>query len=123
MNAGDVELGPELRSFKESTGGLKSALRGHRIGSNDFIRTAHNSFVRRMDQLNADLYLAQEADVTAETAARKRAGLSAKRGRKPGRKKKKADTDFGFHFIAYVPAGGYVWELDGMRPKPRRLGT
>ncbi|KAJ6440904.1 Ubiquitin carboxyl-terminal hydrolase isozyme L5 [Purpureocillium lavendulum] len=116
MNAEDVELGRELQGFKSSTQELDSALRGHRIGSNDFVRTAHNSFVRRMDQLNADLYLAQDVDEAKTKAARKRVGKGKQR------KKSKDDVDFGFHFIAYVPAGGYVWELDGMRSRPRKVG-
>ena len=36
--------------------------------------------------------------------------------------KAKEDHDEAFHFIAYVPVDGVVWELDGMRRQPVRLG-
>ncbi|PWI72521.1 ubiquitin carboxyl-terminal hydrolase, family 1 [Purpureocillium lilacinum] len=118
MNAQNINLGTELQNFKASTQGLESALRGHRIGSNDFIRTAHNSFVRRIEQLNADLFLANEAD----TAAKAKARAPRKRTVKAA-KQEQADVEYGYHFIAYLHAAGHVWELDGMRPKPRDLGT
>ncbi|KAL3952283.1 hypothetical protein ACCO45_014000 [Purpureocillium lilacinum] len=116
MNAENINLGTELQNFKASTQGLESALRGHRIGSNDFIRTAHNSFVRRIEQLNADLFLANEAD----TAAKAKARAPRKRTVKAD-KQEQADVEYGYHFIAYLHAAGHVWELDGMRPKPRDL--
>ncbi|POR36474.1 Ubiquitin carboxyl-terminal hydrolase isozyme L5 [Tolypocladium paradoxum] len=125
MNADEAELGEQLRAFKESTRDLSTPLRGHRIGSDGFIRAAHNSFVRRVDQLSADLCLANEADAARLKPARKRA--APKKGKeqqqRTASKKKKPNVDYGFHFIAYVPAGGHVWELDGMRTKPRNIGT
>lgn len=35
---------------------------------------------------------------------------------------KKSDDDEAFHFVAYVPNGGQVWELDGLKKGPIRLG-
>ena len=32
------------------------------------------------------------------------------------------EADESFHFIAYVPVDGMVWELDGMRRQPVQLG-
>ncbi|PNY24403.1 Ubiquitin carboxyl-terminal hydrolase isozyme L5 [Tolypocladium capitatum] len=130
MNADDAELGEQLRAFRESTRDLSTPLRGHRIGSDSFIRAAHNSFVRRVDQLNADLCLANEADAARLKPAGKH-GVPKKgkqqqpppASKKRKRKKKRPSVDYGFHFIAYVPAGGHVWELDGMRTKPREIGT
>ncbi|KAJ4002623.1 hypothetical protein NW752_012443 [Fusarium irregulare] len=118
MNAEGIDLGDKLRAFKESTKDLNTALRGHQISQNNFIRTIHNSFTRRMDHLNADLFLENESCEAKSTSKRR----SAPKGRRraPSRKTMR-DLDYGYHFIAYVPAGGYVWELDGLQNKPCRL--
>ncbi|KAM0427212.1 hypothetical protein ACHAPT_007640 [Fusarium lateritium] len=118
MNADGLDLGDRLREFKESTMDLNTALRGRQLSKNTFIRTIHNSFTRRMDHLNADLCLENEVSDAKTTKPRKRAAPC--KGKKPLRKKK-VKSDYGFHFIAYVPAGGYVWELDGLQSKPHRL--
>ncbi|PNP84402.1 hypothetical protein FNYG_02031 [Fusarium nygamai] len=119
MNAEGIDLGEKLRTFKESTRDLNTALRGHQISKNNFIRTIHNSFTRRMDHLNADLCLENEAsDAKTSTSKRRTVG---KKGKRAPPRKKKSNTEYGYHFIAYVPAGGYVWELDGLQYKPRKL--
>lgn len=120
MNAEGIDLGEKLQAFKRSTSNLSTALRGHQISKSKFIRTIHNSFTRRMDHLNADLFLENEAmDAKASTNKRR---APTKRGSRALPRKSKANSDYGFHFIAYVPAGGYVWELDGLQKKPHRLG-
>ncbi|KAF5003395.1 hypothetical protein FDECE_10052 [Fusarium decemcellulare] len=118
MNAEGIDLGDKLQDFKNSTKDLNTALRGRQLSKNTFIRTIHNSFTRRMDHLNADLALENEASEAKSSKARRRA--APKKGRKAPRKKK-VRSDYGFHFIAYVPAGGHVWELDGLQSKPHRL--
>lgn len=115
MNSEGVELGPKLQEFKDATRGLSTPLRGHALSSNTFIRSVHNSFTRRMDHLNADLFLEGEA---AESKKKKRRGPA--KGKKS--KKQKVKSDSGFHFIAYVPANGSVWELDGLKTRPVCLG-
>lgn len=61
-----------------------------------------------MDMLNSDLQLKNES--------------TFKRSR--GSKKGNASADFeaGFHFIAFVPAMGKVWKLDGLERQPQALG-
>ena len=64
------------------------------------------SRVRKMDMLNGDLSLKNEA---------------------MSRKKSKAinlneDDDASFHFIAFVPVQGKVWKLDGLERQPQILG-
>lgn len=121
MNADEIELGDNLRDFKESTKDLCTALRGHQLSRNPFIRKIHNSFTRRMDHLNADLLLENEVSDANAKQAKKRAAPK-KSARAPARrKKKKPKAEYGFHFIAYVPAGGHVWELDGLSSKPHKL--
>ena len=115
MNQKDVEIGDELRHFKESTKDLSTVLRGYQLDRNVFIRKTHNAFARRMDLLNSDLYLENDASASKS----KKRSKASKRKRNS---KKRDDTDYGFHFIAYVPSDGHVWELDGLRGRPHKLG-
>ncbi|KAM0667873.1 hypothetical protein MY8738_007359 [Beauveria namnaoensis] len=119
MNHADIDLGSELKAFKAATAEMSTAVRGYKLGSNRFIRKTHNSFARRMDCLNADLFLENEA-FDAKPRKRASASRSTSRKKKP---KKRNSSDYGYHFIAYVPSGGFVWELDGLRGKPRKLGS
>ncbi|OHF04391.1 ubiquitin carboxyl-terminal hydrolase, family 1 [Colletotrichum orchidophilum] len=116
MNSAGVDLGQDLQNLKDSTSSLSTPLRGHALSSNTFIRSVHNSFTRRMDHLNADLFLETEA---AESKKKKRRGPAKKKKRI---KKQKIDSESGYHFIAYVPANGSVWELDGLKTRPVCLG-
>jgi len=43
--------------------------------------------------------------------------------KKRPQKTKKADEDAAFHYIAYVPIGDKVWELDGLHQQPLCVGT
>lgn len=115
MNADNLDLGERLQNFKESTKGLSTAIRGHSISSNSFIRKIHNSFTRRMDQLNADLCL--ENDVSDSKKS-----VSRKASKKKHLSRKAALEEYGYHFVAYVPCNGNVWELDGLRNNPLKLG-
>ncbi|EGX96601.1 ubiquitin carboxyl-terminal hydrolase [Cordyceps militaris CM01] len=119
MNHTGIDLGSQLQAFKEATAELSTAVRGYELGRNTFIRKTHNSFARRMDCLNADLLLENEA---SDAKSRKRASASRGTSRKK-KSKKRHSADYGYHFIAYVPSGGFVWELDGLRGKPRKLGS
>ncbi|KAL9946953.1 hypothetical protein ACHAQF_007144 [Verticillium nonalfalfae] len=135
MNS-DVELGPELQAFRDATKDMCFALRGHALSQNAHIRTIHNSLTRKMDHLNADLCLSNGAAAFQKNAKKRAkaaaaAGTTTPKKRKssaaatatPRRKKKtKVDSDSGFHFIAIVPRHGAVWELDGLKNGPVRLG-
>ena len=41
---------------------------------------------------------------------------------KRGTKSVVSEAEEMFHFIAYVPVNGVLWELDGLRRQPVRLG-
>lgn len=58
--------------------------------------------------LNSDLQLKNEA--------------TSKRPRSAKNSHDFADSDAGFHFIAFVPAMGKVWKFDGLERQPQALG-
>lgn len=66
-----------------------------------------NGFVRKMDILNGDLQLKNDAEA-----------------KKRGSRTKSAEDESiaGFHFIAFVPIDGKVWKLDGLERQPQNLG-
>ncbi|KAL8683070.1 MAG: hypothetical protein Q9186_000980, partial [Xanthomendoza sp. 1 TL-2023] len=104
-NVPDLKLGDPLQQFKEFTAGFTPALRGDAIGNFEFVKTVHNSFARKMDMLNADLQLKNDAS-----------------SRKKSKAKTSDEDDAGFHFIAFVPVQGRVWKLDGLERQPQNLG-
>ncbi|KAK2794975.1 hypothetical protein FQN52_006854 [Onygenales sp. PD_12] len=107
-NVDEIELGEQLQHFKDFTMPFTPALRGDAIANFEFVKRVHNSFARKMDVLNADLQLKQEAT-----------------SRKPRGKKASQDyddTEAGFHFIGFVPAKGKLWKFDGLERQPQNLG-
>lgn len=72
-----------------------------------------------MDLLNAALGLQNEAD-----NKKKRARLAKQKKKKPKRSKAKSDKDSSsaYHFIAFVPVGQRVWQLDGLTSTPVCIG-
>ncbi|KAL1983079.1 hypothetical protein VTN96DRAFT_492 [Rasamsonia emersonii] len=107
-NIEGIELGENLKNFKDFTTPFTPALRGDAIANFEFIKRIHNSFARTMDMLNSDLQLRNEAMT--------RRSLSAK-GQQDDN-----TSEAGFHFIAFVPVMGRVWKFDGLERQPQGLG-
>ncbi|KAJ5767930.1 hypothetical protein N7533_000513 [Penicillium manginii] len=103
-NISDVDLGENLQQFKDFTMPFTPALRGDAINNFEFVKRVHNSFARKMDILNSDLSLKEEA-----TSKRSQKQMSG-------------DEDATFHFIAFMPAMGQVWKLDGLERQPQAIG-
>ncbi|CAK7262885.1 hypothetical protein SEPCBS57363_000273 [Sporothrix epigloea] len=120
MNCERLVLGDHLTRFKAATQPLHPALRGHMLSTNETIRSKHNSFARRIDMLMSDLSLKLE---WAEAAAKKGKPASARRSSKKRTRRRASNDEAAFHFIAYVPMGKDVWELNGMQEKPLKLGS
>ncbi|CAK8993976.1 Ubiquitin carboxyl-terminal hydrolase isozyme L5 (UCH-L5) (Ubiquitin thioesterase L5), partial [Durusdinium trenchii] len=94
LNAGDagVDVGPNLRDFQSFCGGLDPETAGEAINNLEEVRFAHNSFNRPEPFISDDS------------------------GRVAGK------NDDVFHFIAYIPFKGKIYELDGLKPGPICLG-
>lgn len=107
-NIEGIDLGENLRHFKDFTMPFTPALRGDAINNFEFVKRIHNSFARKMDMLNSDLQLKNEA--------------TSKRSRSAKKSEDYSDTEAGFHFIAFVPAMGRVWKFDGLERQPQALG-
>ncbi|MCJ1429256.1 hypothetical protein MMC29_007169 [Sticta canariensis] len=108
-NVPDIDLGDNLQAFKDFTREFTPALRGDAIANFRFVKEIHNSFARKMDILNGDLQLKNDAK------AKKRGGKSTNSA--------EDESVAGFHFIAFVPINGRVWKLDGLERQPQNSGA
>lgn len=116
----DLQFGDQLRDFKTATQDLTPALRGFELGRNQFIRSVHNSFARRMDILDSDLILENKSTSRKGPKKAKKSVSNRKPAKKP--KKPTRQASYAFHFTAYVSAGDAVWELDGLKNHPVKIG-
>ncbi|KAI1385232.1 cysteine proteinase [Hypoxylon trugodes] len=119
MNAKDVNLGGDLQGFREETSLLPPPHRGRVLDEDDFIRSVHNSVARRIDLLAEDLVLDNKYEESLKKK-RPRGKSSSSSSSRQSRKKRNIETNY--HYIAYVPVNGQVWELDGFQVKPLCLG-
>ncbi len=83
-----INIGPALTDFREFTMALPPEYRGEALSNSELIRDVHNSF-------------AKSSPFVDETT------------RHPD--DESADA---FHFIAYTPINGTLYELDGLQPAP-----
>lgn len=92
MNKTDnVDIGTEMKDFREFTMVLPPEFRGEALSNSDLIREVHNSFARS----------SPFADETQKTG----------------------ESEDVFHFIAYTPINGKLYELDGLQPAPISHGA
>ena len=89
---GDIDVGTQLRDFKEFTSGFPAEFRGEALSNSELIRDVHNSFAKSSPFV----------DETQRTAT---------------------EDDDVYHFIAYTPINGILYELDGLQPAPIAHGA
>ncbi|KAL2131863.1 hypothetical protein VTI74DRAFT_4496 [Chaetomium olivicolor] len=83
-----INIGPALTDFRDFTMALPPEYRGEALSNSELIRDVHNSFSR-------------SSPFVDETQ------------RHPN-----DEGDDAFHFIAYTPVDGTLYELDGLQPAP-----
>ncbi len=90
-----VDVGADLRAFRDFAMALPPDLRGEALSNSELIRDVHNSFARA----------SPFADETRRAA------------RDP------SEAEDAFHFVAYTAVGGTLYELDGLQPAPISHGA
>lgn len=98
-------LSKELQDFKEYSTDLTPPLKGLAVANYEHVRNIHNSFARKAEMVDCDIYLAEQM---------------VKKGKRVNNGGD-AEDDEVFHFIAYVHVGDALYELDGLRRQPVKL--
>ncbi|KAI8821878.1 ubiquitin carboxyl-terminal hydrolase [Fimicolochytrium jonesii] len=109
LNCSDVpgiDIGDELRRFKEFTRDFSPAMRGLALVNSHALRTAHNSFARQTDLPVLNYPIPEN-----HTPKSKK------------RKHEEDEQDPPYHFISYLMYRGSVWEVDGLKRWAKRLGA
>ncbi len=115
-----VDLGEALEDFRSNTVGMTPKDRGLALDRFDHVRDVHNSFATDFDKMNVDLRLKQDVALAEK---RKKAATSKRPRKKRKDDEESLEDESGFHFVAYVPANGHVWRMDGLERLPRELGS
>ncbi|XP_054716085.1 ubiquitin carboxyl-terminal hydrolase BAP1-like [Uloborus diversus] len=91
LNCPQIFLGPTLARLKEHTTNMNPENKGYAIGNTPELARAHNSHAKPEPRLLPE---------------KSHGGTSVGR------------TVEAFHFVSYVPIGGRLFELDGLKPYP-----
>ncbi|KAK9460067.1 ubiquitin carboxyl-terminal hydrolase [Lipomyces oligophaga] len=100
-----LDIGQHLKQFKEFTTTFNPANRGSALANFDFLRQNHNKYARAADLRDTEV---QNYICMME--------------RKRKRKLYQSEDNDTFHFIAFAPVKGVLWELDGLNSSPSIIG-
>lgn len=87
-DAGHIDIGEPLREFREFTMALPPEFRGEALSNSELIRDVHNSFAKSSPF--ADETQRSSGDTSEDV----------------------------YHFVAYTPVDGVLYEMDGLQPAP-----
>ncbi|ROV92681.1 hypothetical protein VSDG_06550 [Cytospora chrysosperma] len=85
-----IEIGEKLREFRDFTMALPPEFRGEALSNSELIRDVHNSFAK--------------SSPFADETQRGNSGADG--------------SEDVYHFVAYTPVGGTLYEMDGLQPAP-----
>ncbi|KAK9457686.1 cysteine proteinase [Dipodascopsis uninucleata] len=102
LNHTEIDIGDHLKGFEEFTRNFSSVARGLALANFDSLRRVHNSFASASEMYESSMSL-----------------MRAARAKKVSDKDEDEDV---FHYVAYVPSNGRIWELDGLISDPVDLG-
>ncbi|KAF5331816.1 hypothetical protein D9611_008902 [Ephemerocybe angulata] len=139
LNCPGIDIGPELENFKRETQDMSPVMRGLAATNLPILRETHNALARPADKRAALNSLATATMNAKKEKEKQKAESSKPRPRKrlktddtPPKKRKgkekekpaatEEEAEESFHFIAYIPAHGKVWELDGFKSGPLEVG-
>ncbi|KAK3325330.1 ubiquitin carboxyl-terminal hydrolase [Apodospora peruviana] len=88
-----IDVGDTLRDFREFTMNLPPEFRGEALSNAELIRDVHNSFSKSSPFVDETQRQPDDA------------------------------TEDAFHFVAYTPINGKLYELDGLQPAPISHGA
>jgi ubiquitin carboxyl-terminal hydrolase L5 len=123
LNCPSFDAGPLLRCIKDATAELPSPLKGLAVASSDALRHKHNAFAKKSEMAEADLYMMQQARAAAAKNAKRKRKRKQESTSDEESDLGEEEEDDAFHFIAYLPKAGHLWELDGLKPRPIRHGS
>ncbi|KDQ11206.1 hypothetical protein BOTBODRAFT_57534 [Botryobasidium botryosum FD-172 SS1] len=108
FNCPQIDVGDRLAGFKEFTQEFSSPMKGLAVTNDPFLRITHNALARPSDIRAANYAAAVDFDPN--------------RPRKKRKRSKDESDEMTYHFIAYVPIDGKVFELDGLKSGPLEVG-
>lgn len=106
FNNPSAEIADQLAGFRQFTVNLTPPTRGLSLQNFEYLRKIHNSYARRSEIMQSNINV-------VDTVKSKR--LSSEIN--------DSEDESTYHFIAYLPMNEIVWELDGLKRQPVRLGA
>jgi ubiquitin carboxyl-terminal hydrolase L5 len=113
-NTSGIDIGENLRMFRAHSIEMTPPNRGLDLAGFEFVRSAHNRFGKRLETCHEDISMEQKYEQSQKKNKKKAVKDSSSQGAS-------GESDV-YHFIAYIPFEGNVYELDGLKRSPSVVG-